>query len=74
MQPAFESCDGVGEVVVARQQQIDVVEVLPASEAVGEVVARDTSNSVPLGIQYRSIGLYLLWYGGRYANSTTTRC
>ena len=36
----FQDCDGGTEVVAERHQQVDVVEVLLAAEAVGEVVTR----------------------------------
>lgn len=36
---AFEHGDGVAEAIIERHQQVDVVEVFLASEAVGEVVA-----------------------------------
>ena len=39
-EPAFEDRDGGAEVVAERHEQVDVVEVLLAGEAVGEVVAR----------------------------------
>ncbi len=39
VQPAFEKCDGRGEVVVESQLGVNVVEVLPAPEEVGQVVA-----------------------------------
>jgi len=37
-QPAFEKCDSVGEAVVERQQQVDIVEVPSAPEAMCQVV------------------------------------
>lgn len=40
VEPAFEEADGADEIVVEGEQQIDVVEVFLAAEAVGEVVAR----------------------------------
>src|SRR5271156_5826441 len=39
-EPAFEECDGVAEVVVETAEQVDVVGIFLAAEAVGEVVAR----------------------------------
>ena len=39
VEPAFEDGDGGAEVVAERHQQVDVVEVFLAAEAVGEVVA-----------------------------------
>jgi hypothetical protein len=39
VQPLFELIDGGAEVVVARQQKVDAVEVFPTREAMGEVVA-----------------------------------
>src|SRR5271156_3997060 len=39
VEPAFEEGDGGAEVVVERDEQVDVVEVFLATEAVGEVVA-----------------------------------
>ena len=39
VEKAFEESDGTEEVVVERHQQVDVVEVFLASEAMGEVVA-----------------------------------
>jgi hypothetical protein len=39
VEPAFEEGDGGGKVVVEGEQQIDVVEVFLAGEAVGEVIA-----------------------------------
>ena len=38
LQPAFEQGDGGAEVIVQGDKQVDVVEVLVAVEAVGEVV------------------------------------
>src|SRR5271156_2839668 len=39
VEPAFEEGDGGAEVVVERDEQVDVVEVFLATEAVGQVVA-----------------------------------
>ena len=39
VEPAFEEGDGGGKVVVEGEQQVDVVEVFLAAEAVGQVVA-----------------------------------
>ena len=39
VEPAFQQGDGRGKVVVQGQQQVDVVEVFLAAEAVGQVVA-----------------------------------
>jgi hypothetical protein len=38
-EPIFEECDGGAEVVTEGDEQIDVVEVVVAIEAVGEVIA-----------------------------------
>jgi len=40
VEPAFEEGDGGAEIIVEGDEQVDVVEVLFAAEAVGEVVAR----------------------------------
>src|SRR5271165_5874889 len=39
-EPAFEECDGVAEVIAEAAEQVDVVGVFLAAEAVGQVVAR----------------------------------
>ena len=39
LEPALQESDGGAEVIVQRQEQVDVVEVLLAAEAVGQVVA-----------------------------------
>ena len=39
VEPVFEQCDGGEEGVAEGHEQVDVIEVLPAVEAVGEVVA-----------------------------------
>src|SRR5271155_704538 len=40
VEPAFEEFDGVAEVVVETEKQVDVVGVFLAREAVGKVIAR----------------------------------
>jgi hypothetical protein len=40
VQPLFEKCDGGEEVVAELSQQVDIVEIPAAGEAVGQVVAR----------------------------------
>src|SRR5216683_4508501 len=50
VEPSFEQGDGGAEVVVECEQQVDVVEVFLAGEAVGEVVAWGFTVSTFFGL------------------------